>query len=503
MFKLNLCQSLVLLVVFAPLAFGQQFTEESSTRFPDPTLSEYTNQITVGDIDSDGDLDLIFANGRDYISQGPALIQRVYVNDGMGNFSDESLNRLNFSGWARGVEMGDIDNDGDLDLIFSQDFDHLPRLFLNDGGGFFTDVTLTQLPNITLASSRAQFADFDNDGDLDLYINNGGTSRFGCGQNRIYENDGLGFFTDQTAAMHPIGNICEPMDVSIADIDGDFDLDVRTGSTGNNNSRLFKNDGTGVLNLVGGVPNDSTCYSYDFGDIDGDGDMDLIGINAGSGSTDLLLENDGTGAFANISSQLSPNPSQDDNDSKFFDYDDDGDLDLIIARLGSGGERVYNNDGAGNFTQVSNIVPIISDSSLDVVVADLTGNGKLDIVTAQGESGSFVNRIYINSGPADSVRPRIVATERADHSSDSDYVVRAAIVDGMSSDRNFFNKKIELVYRIDDALPQRTNMKYSGGQIYRGEIPLQKPGARVRYWVVAQDFSGNISRGGRKRFVAQ
>ena len=90
---------------------AQQFTEQSSTRFPSPQLNEYSNQITVGDIDNDGDLDLIFANGGNFFSEGAPQVQRVFVNDGAGTFTDESTSRLGFVGLARGVEMGDIDND--------------------------------------------------------------------------------------------------------------------------------------------------------------------------------------------------------------------------------------------------------------------------------------------------------------------------------------------------------------------------------------------------------
>ena len=475
--------------------FAQQFTEQSLTRFPSPQLNEYTNQITVGDIDNDGDLDLVFANGGNFVSEGQPETQRVFVNDGTGNFTDESTSRLNFIGLARGVEMGDIDNDGDLDLIFAQDFERQPRLFTNDGAGFFTDVSLTQLPLLILSSARAQFGDFDNDGDLDLYVNNGDTSRFGCGQNQIYENNGFGIFSAVTAETHPTINICQPMDVTLIDIDGDFDIDVRTGSTGTNNSRMFENDGSGVFAIVGGVPNDSSCYSYDSGDIDGDGDLDMIGVNAGTGNTDLLLENDGTGTFTNISSQLSPNPSLDDNDSKFLDYDYDGDLDLLVGRLGSGGERLYNNDGDGNFTQTSGVFQVISDSTLDIVVADLTGDGRLDVVTGQGESGSFRNRIYINSGPVDNLAPRIVDTEVADTKGSGDYVVRARISDDNSSDRNFFDSGIELNYSVNGGAEQQVAMMFSGGNIYRGVIPVQSPGDTIEYFVSAGDMAGNVGIG--------
>ena len=487
----------------ATLAEGIQFVDETSTRFPQPNPTEYTNQLTIGDIDGDDDLDIIFANGGNFSSQGPIQTQRVYINDGTGVFTDESAARLNFAGWCRGVELGDIDNDGDLDLIFAQDFDKLPHLFTNDGAGFFTDVTATQLPNNTLSSSRAQFGDVDNDGDLDIYITSGSTNRFGCGQYRLYLNDGAGFFTDETATHLPIGDVCANMDCIFGDIDGDFDLDVKTASTGSNNSRLYRNDGTGVFSLITDIPTDSTCYSYDFGDINGDGDLDLLGINAGAGSTELLLENNGTGAFANISGQISPNQSLDDNDSKFFDYDNDGDLDLIIARLGSGGERIYNNDGNGIFTQISGLITVINDASLDIMVADLTGNGKLDIVTAQGESGNFENRIYINNGPADTIVPNIVRTEQLKDTGDTvgPYVVRTVIYDQVTSDRGFFDHGVTLNYSVGAGPGKQVSMTFSGNSLWRGEIPGQPRGGTITYFVTALDSADNLGAGKELSFT--
>ncbi len=482
-------------------AWGQQILEETSTRFPNPNPAEYTNQLTIGDLDGDTDLDIVFANGGNFGSPGPQLVQRVYINDGSGHFTDESVARLNFSGLCRGVELGDIDGDGDLDMIFAQDFNRLPALFVNDGAGFFTNVTAGQLPNITLSSSRAQFGDIDNDGDLDLYIVSGSNNRFGCGQYRVYVNDGAGFFTDETASRHPIGNVCQNMDCIFGDIDNDFDLDIRTGSTGSNNSRLYGNDGTGVFTLLNTIPPDSSCYSYDFGDIDGDGDLDLLGINAGSGTSELLLVNDG-GVFTNVSGNISPNTSLDDNDSKFFDYDDDGDLDLIIARLGSGGERVYENIH-GLFMQVSGVIQVNSDSSLDLMVADLTGNGKLDVVTAQGESGNFQNRIYINSGPADTHPPRIISTEQVQDTEDTagPYIIRALILDDMSSDRNFFDKGISLHYSVNGGDSEVVPMRYSGGQVYRGALPGQSECSEVEYWVTGTDFNNNTGTGETHSFA--
>jgi hypothetical protein len=501
----RLCRATCLLacLALAAPAAAQQYVEETGSRFPSPNPTEFTNQGTLGDIDDDGDLDIIFANGGNFSSPGIDQLVRVYVNNGSGVFTDESVARTGgVTGLHRGVELGDCDDDGDLDLLLVQDFNRLPNLLINDGNGVFTPEGGTRLPNITLASSRGQFGDIDNDGDLDLFITSGTTSRFSCGQYRVYENDGSCFYTDITNSNFPIGCVSNNMDCIFGDVDGDFDLDIKTASTGNNNSRLYLNDGGGIYTVDNTVPADSSCYSYDFGDIDGDGDLDLLGANGNSGNTDILLENDGSGGYTNISTALSPNPNEDDNDSKFLDMDNDGDLDLIIARLGSPGEKLYRNDGFGNFGLTSGVFQAIADSSLDVLVGDLTGNGAYDVVTCQGESGNYQNRIYINNGPADTIEPHIVDTEQVTMPDDAGpYVVRAAILDHMTSDRNFFDQGIDLHYEVDGGATDTVAMKHSGGQIYRGEIPGQAPSAGVEYWVTANDWNGNRATGQVLSFV--
>ncbi len=488
----------------AALAQAQQFVEQSTTRFPQPDPSEYTNQLTIGDIDNDGDLDIIFANGGNFSSAGVNQRVRIMINNGVGVFTEESAARIgSHTGLYRGVELGDIEGDGDLDMILASDFNRQPRLFTNNGAGVFTDATVARLPVITLSATRAQFADIDNDGDLDLYINNGGTtSRFGCGQNVVFVNDGAGFYTNETAARLPVATQCEPMDVIFGDINGDFDLDVMTGSTGANASRLLSNNGSGVFSFLA-FPNDSNCYSYDFGDIDNDGDLDLLGANAGGSNTELLAVNNGSGTYSAASFQISPNPAVDDNDSKFFDYDMDGDLDLIVCRLGGTAERIYNNNGSGSFTEVAGLITAISDSSLDVMVADLDGDDRPDIVTAQGESGNFRNRVYMNlTGPVDNRPPTIVRTEQVvpnalAGSVIAEFPVRVDIRDELTSDRGAFLSSVVLNYSVNNGIVFQVPMDWSGHQMYRGVISIENPpcGATIDYSVTAVDMAGNIAQG--------
>jgi len=497
--------ALAITLLAAPEGRAQQFVQETATRFPMPNPSEYTNHVAAGDLDGDGDLDLIFANGQSFSGQGTALKVRVYVNNGSGVFTDQTDARTGgLTGWFRGAGLGDCDLDGDLDLILAQDFNKLPQLLINGGTGFFTNESATRLPALTLSSSRGLFGDVDNDGDLDLFFTNGSTAnKFGCGQYRLYRNDGTCLYTDVTSTQFPIANVCENQDAIFGDIDNDFDLDIRTASTGTNNSKLYRNNGAGVFTVVAGVPADGGTYSYDFGDIDGDGDLDLVGANgAPTGNGENLLENDGTGAYTDVTSQISPNLADDDNDTKFIDYDVDGDMDLMIGRLGGAGEKLYRNDGTGMFTQITGWITVVGDSTLDAAVADFTGDGAYDIVTGQGESGNFENRIYVNHGAADTLPPTIVKTEQlVNPGAVGPYTVRALILDHISSDRGFFDHGIDLRYKVDAGATQTVAMIHSGGQLYRGQIPGQAPESAVEYWVEATDSNDNTAVGPTYAFV--
>lgn len=481
-------------------ALGQQFQDETSSRFP--TQTYYSNQVSVCDIDRDGDLDVIFADGQGYSSQGVSLRPRIYINDGAGNFQDETTARSGgILGWFRGVEFGDIDRDGDEDMVLANDFYKQPVIMLNNGEGFFSFGT-GRLPNAPLSSARAQFGDIDNDGDLDLaFCHSGTSSRFGSnGVPRLYLNDGTGFFSDVTATQTPNEIIRDQQDCIFGDIDGDLDLDlhISSRSSADGGSRLYINDGEGNFSRLNtGLPTDYSTYSYDFGDIDGDGDLDLLGANSWSSNREMLLKNENSGTtWTNISSGISPNPSSDDNDTKFIDFDMDGDLDFVVAALFASQERFYRNNGNDTFTQVTNMATSVTDSSLDVVIADVTGDGAYDMITAQGESGNFQNRIYVNTGPTDNLPPNFAKTEQitpADGET-GDFVVRAVVYDQHTSDRGFHPQSMEIYWSLNNAQMEPIVMAWSGNSLWRGVLPDVPACASVWYDVLAVDFAGNSGR---------
>ncbi len=476
---------------------AQQFRDETSSRFPSQSL--YTNQLSFCDVDGDGDLDIAFADGQGYSSQGAALRARLYINDGTGRFTDESNARIPVTGWFRGVEFGDVDRDGDWDMLLANDFNKQPVLLINDGSGVFTDGT-SRLPARTLSSARGQFGDVDGDGDLDVvFCNSGTSSRFGSnGQPVLYLNDGTGTFTDVTATHTPNAVIRDQQDCLFVDIDGDLDLDLHIGSRSSvdGGSQLWFNDGTGhFTRLTSGLPTDGSCYSYDAGDVDGDGDLDLLGANAGTSNREILLLNDGTGtSWTDVSTSILPNPTADDNDSKFIDWDMDGDLDFVIAALGSTTDRFYRNNGSGSWIQTNSMQTAVSKSTLDLGFADLDGDGAPDLVTASGESGNFQNRIYRNQGPSDTIAPNFGPVTQVAPGGDDlgPFEVRAAIFDQFSSDRGFMPRSVEMLVSIDGGRPKAIPMDWFGNSIWRGTIPAVDPCTSVTYQVRAEDRAGNI-----------
>ena len=497
-------------------AFAQvQYADQTTTRFPQPNLLEYTNQASVCDLDNDGDLDIVWANGQGFSSQGVALKLRVFINDGTGIYTDESDLRVGagtppvaFSGWSRGVEFGDCDNDGDWDMIVAQDFNKRPQLFINGLGGpsgdqlgYFKNETTTRLPNITMSSARSQFGDVDNDGDLDLiFCHAGATSRFGTGQPQIFLNNGAGVYSNATATNFPAQLVTDQQDILFADVDNDFDLDVHVG-TRSGTSKLWINNGAGVYSNLTPFPGGSNAYSYDFGDMDGDGDLDIFG--AQGGAEILLKNNNPSTAWINATAELSPNTGIDDNDSKWYDYDNDGDNDIIIGSLGAT-ERLYRNNGSlagADFTLISGVLPAIQNATLDIKVADFNNDGKYDYITAQGESGSFIDRIYINIGPdtlIDNIPPVITTEQIATEGTAGPFIVRARALDAHSSDRGFHDKGVTLFYYLNDEKPISVPMKWVGNSMWRGEIPAQTRSGTLSYFVTAVDWVDNVGESDTK-----
>ena len=150
---------------------------------------------TWTDVDHDGDIDLYIAKCRQFVNDptDPRRINVLYINDGNGNYSNEATARgVDFGDQSWSADFGDIDNDGDNDLLVVN-HDNTAFLYENDGNGYFSDITAGSGVAVTGFFLQCLMRDFDNDGYLDIIMSGGA--------NHFFTGNGDGTFNDQSSAI--------------------------------------------------------------------------------------------------------------------------------------------------------------------------------------------------------------------------------------------------------------------------------------------------------------
>ncbi|MBK9385616.1 MAG: VCBS repeat-containing protein [Planctomycetes bacterium] len=392
-------RSIALLVVATPpLAAQIRFAESATHLLPQP--EQRTADAVAADFDGDGDIDLVrsLVGARD---------QLLLKNDGTGVFSTAPHDSLPQFPTTAMFAAGDVDGDGDVDLVvgFDTSGSSQTQLYLNDGGGTFRVVTPTHMPRLPDAPTDLALCDVDGDRDLDLVVTNNGPKQQAPYPDRLLLNDGSGRFRERVGGI-PINSDLSAA-IACGDVEGDGDLDLvfantypGQNSTGREADRLYINLGNGWFidsPAQFPAPTESTT-DVAFGDVDRDGDLDLVTTSWGQGR---LFLNNGAGTFRDASSSHLPATARDATQLILVDMDRDGALDIVYGRrwFEPGPFRqnqAFRNTGNGVFVDVTaSHYPVHADATTVLLSADFSGDGWPDLFV--GSYGPApVDQLYLN-----------------------------------------------------------------------------------------------------------
>jgi hypothetical protein len=318
--------------------------------------------IIAGDVDLDGDLDLVTCYSQGGVS--------IMDNNGSGVFTED--NNYTTGTTPSSIFLGDLDNDGYPDLAIANTGDNNVSVRLNLGDGSFdTESTF----DVGFSPKSITGADLDGDGDIDLATANSDFSAYIS----ILLNDGDGTF----AAQNGYTGVQWPVSIVANDLNNDGFFDLATANEAQGNVSVFMNSGTGTFPShseysVGLNPQGITAA-----DIDRDGYLELITANAGSGSISVLPNNNngtfgthdehtaGTQAFSVITG----------------DFNSDGYLDVAAANWQGNDVSVFLSDNAGGLGTSEPYS--VGGQPLSITAGDLNGDGSIDLATSNFWTDDF------------------------------------------------------------------------------------------------------------------
>ncbi len=388
------------------------------------------------DYDLDGDMDLYVVNSAPLPESPPhptAPRNRLYRNDGRGHFEDATESAgVGDRGFGMGVAIGDIDRDGDPDLLvtnFGPDV-----LYRNRGDGSFEDISSWAGIADSRWTSSAIFVDYDGDGDLDLYVSayldfshetfepcvmRGreiycGPDKYDGIQDRLYANDGAGRFVDVTREAGILGHVGKGLGVVAGDFDADGDQDIYVANDSTANFLFintldegrpgFREEALFYGAAYGQSAQPEGGMGTDLGDYDGDGDLDIVVTNLEAQTNSLYRNDEGIAVLESsfalgLGSTTLPWVGF---GVRFLDFERDGDLDIFVTNghvmdnvveIHQWGEfaqqdMLFENDGASFTERCPGCWPIGVGRGL--ATADIDDDGDLDMMVTNNDGAVFL-----------------------------------------------------------------------------------------------------------------
>lgn len=383
--------------------------------------------VIADDMDGDGFIDIVTST---FDPGGPLI---YYRNRGDGGFDDLSAaSRLDDQLGGLNCIGTDFDNDGDIDILILRGAWLLDEgqirnsLVRNNGDGTFTDITRSAgLADPARPTQAAVWGDYDNDGDLDLYIANESRDEYDrvSYPAQLFRNNGDSRFTDIAVAAG-VTNLRFGKGVTAGDYDNDGDLDIYVSNVGRN--RLYRNNGdltfTDVAPQLKLTRPDDRSFATWFFDYNNDGWLDLFVVAYDATNADIALDmldqpykatipclymNNGDGSFTDVTKEVGLNHPYLPMGANFGDLDNDGWLDIYLA-TGDPGYRtlmpnvMLRNDHGRRFQNVTQSAGLGHlQKGHGIAFVDLDHDGDQDIYHQLGgfyPGDGFHNALFRNPG---------------------------------------------------------------------------------------------------------
>jgi len=415
-----------------------------------PDNGTTSQKVELVDINADGFVDIVFANstGNETGNQQDAQLNQIFINDN-GTAFNELVGVFEAADNAYVIKAGDLDNDGDADLVVGVNFAGASYVLLNDGGTF---TKMDVLNGLKFSVGDLELGDVDQDGNLDALVADWGMSQpYGDpddlgGPVRLWLGDGTGAFTDGSA-MLPMGmeNLASwSFDLELVDFDNDLDLDAFISTRGFGKALVFQNEGGTFTNYAVPALQPMTGKNVNVAfagmDLNNDEFPDVITLQDGAGQgacvmidgdqycakRNSVLINDTMGQFTDNPGaywDIGVNPPKLDFDAATLDFNNDGFADFVATGLRLGG--VDNNSRLliNNGTKISALpapndaaFPIVPElgKSFGIAFADFNRDEREDVAVAMRD-GATPNFVLFGKSDMDGVPLDVSAPHLGPH----------------------------------------------------------------------------------------